>query len=97
MTVDNDKNTYALCIYHSYTGSTLQNAGATFWYHLQVSPAPASASFTDVPTGSWAFQWIEALKASGITSGCTATTFCPNNNITRAEVAVMLSKALGLY
>jgi hypothetical protein len=71
-------------------------AGCWAWWTRQVTPAPASASFTDVPTGSWAFRWIEALKASGITSGCTATTFCPNNNITRAEVAVMLSKALGL-
>jgi hypothetical protein len=71
-------------------------AGCWAWWTRQVTPAPASASFTDVPTDHWAFRWIEALKAAGVTSGCTATTYCPNNSVTRAEVAVFLSKALGL-
>ena len=66
------------------------------YYKLQVSPAPASASFTDVPTGHWAFQFIQALRSSGITTGCTATTYCPDANVTRAEMAVFMSRALGL-
>jgi hypothetical protein len=96
ITISNDRRTYSICVFQTGTTAATQYAGATFWYHLQVSPSPASASFTDVPTDSWAFQWIEALKASGITSGCTATTFCPNNNVSRAEMAVFLSRALGL-
>lgn len=96
ITINNDRHTYAICIFHGTTGSTLQSAGATFWYHLQVNPAPATASFTDVPTSHWAFQFIQALRTSGITSGCTATTYCPDAGVTRAEMAVFLSRALGL-
>ena len=36
----------------------------------QVSPAPAAASFGDVPPSHPFFQFIEALTASGITAGC---------------------------
>ncbi|MBZ5535415.1 MAG: S-layer homology domain-containing protein [Acidobacteriia bacterium] len=66
-------------------------------YRLQVSPAPAVASFTDVPTGHWAFRWVEALKGAGITAGCGGTSFCPDSPVTRAQMAVFLSNALGLY
>ncbi len=72
-------------------------AGCFVWWTRQTSPAPATASFTDVPTGYWAFQYIEALKASGITAGVTPTTYEPESNVTRAQMAVFLAKALGLY
>jgi hypothetical protein len=64
----------------------------------QVSPAPAVASFNDVPTTHPYFRFIEALKDSGITGGCSVTPpmFCPNNPITRGEMAVFLAAALGL-
>ena len=71
-------------------------AGCWAWWTRQITPAPASASFTDVPTSHWAFRYIEAVKASTITTGCTATTYCPDNNVTRAEMATFLSRALGL-
>ncbi len=67
------------------------------YYRLQVSPAPGVATFSDVPTSYWAFQWIEALKASGITVGCTPSTYCPEDPVTRAQMAVFLAKALGLH
>ena len=72
-------------------------AGCFLWWNRQISPAPATASFTDVPTGYWAFQYIEALKASGITQGVTPTTYEPESNVTRAQMAVFLAKALGLF
>ncbi len=40
---------------------------------------------------------MEALAASGITAGCDATNFCPNEPITRVQMAVYLAKALGLH
>lgn len=40
------------------------------YYTLQVSPAPAVATFSDVPTSHPFFRFIEALVASGITAGC---------------------------
>ncbi len=52
---------------------------------------------SDVPTSYWASQYIEALAASGITVGVTLTTFEPESNVTRAQMAVFLAKALGLH
>src|SRR4030095_5092385 len=66
------------------------------YYRLDVSPAPASATFNDVPTTDPAFQFIEALAASGITAGCGSGNFCPDSPITRRQMAVFLAKALGL-
>ncbi len=63
----------------------------------QVSPAPGTATFNDVPTGHPFFQHIEALAASGITAGCGESTFCPDQNLTRGQMAVFLAKALGLH
>jgi hypothetical protein len=39
------------------------------------------------------------LSASGITAGCQTSPplYCPNAPLTRAQMAVFLSKALGLY
>ena len=34
------------------------------------------------------------LFAQGITSGCAATTFCPNDSLTRATAAVMIVRAI---
>ena len=45
-------------------------AGVIVGYVLEVSPAPGAATFNDVPTTDFAFQYIEALVASGITGGC---------------------------
>lgn len=62
-----------------------------------VSPAPGAATFNDVPTSHPFFQYIEALAASGITGGCGAGNYCPDNPVTRGQMAVFLAKALGLH
>jgi hypothetical protein len=62
-----------------------------------VSTAPGVATFLDVPTTHFFFRWIEALAASGITAGCGGGNFCPDQAVTRAQMAVFLSVALGLY
>ena len=61
-----------------------------------VSPAPATATFTDVPTNHPFFQFVEALVKSGITGGCGGGNFCPDASLTRGQMAVFLAKALGL-
>ena len=65
----------------------------------QVSPAPATARYTDVPTTHPFFQYIEALAASGVTAGCVATPpqYCPDAFVTRGQMAVFLARALGLH
>ncbi|HPW56686.1 MAG TPA: S-layer homology domain-containing protein [Thermoanaerobaculaceae bacterium] len=51
-------------------------------------------SFTDVPTSHWAYKLIETLLHSGLTSGCAERLFCPNNSVTRWEMAVFIATAL---
>jgi hypothetical protein len=65
------------------------------WQRVQ-APAPAVATFSDVPTNFLFFRAIENLAASGITGGCAPGQYCPNANITRGEAAAFFSKALGL-
>ncbi|MEX0878886.1 MAG: S-layer homology domain-containing protein [Thermoanaerobaculia bacterium] len=66
-------------------------------WQRQVSPAPAVATFPDVPTSDGAFQFVEALVASGITAGCGGGNYCPDAPLTRRQMAVFLAKALGLH
>src|SRR5262249_38304794 len=51
---------------------------------------PGTPFFTDVPSTHPFFKYIQKLRDLGITTGCTATTFCPDSNVTRAEMAVFL-------
>ena len=79
------------------TDGSLRFKGVDIWWKRQISPAPGSASFTDVPMSAQFFAEIEALKASGITLGCTVTEFCPDTTLTRRQMAAFLARALGLY
>ncbi len=46
--------------------------------------------FTDVPASSPYFIFIQKLKDLGITNGCAATSYCPNDSVTRAEMAALI-------
>ena len=59
-------------------------------------PAATGPMFVDVPADYWAAAWIEELAAQGITSGCSADSFCPEAVVTRAQMAVFLIKAKGI-
>lgn len=58
------------------------------------SPPAADGShpFTDI-AGHWGEDWIEDLYDEGLTAGYPDNTFRPNNQVTRAEIAVFLLKA----
>ena len=79
------------------SSASIRFRGVDIWWKRQISPAPASARFTDVPMNAQFFAEVEALAASGITLGCTATTFCPDSPLTRRQMAAFLARALGLY
>lgn len=97
-TIDNYSNTYNFIIRMTgATTSALRFKGVRAWYTLQISPAPGTATFSDVPTSHDYFQHIEALVASGITVGCGGGKYCPGSYLTRGQMAVFLSKALGLH
>jgi uncharacterized repeat protein (TIGR01451 family) len=61
-------------------------------------PPPAVGVFEDVPVGSFAADWIEALYALNVTGGCSTSPllFCPDNPNTRGQMAVFLAKTFGL-
>jgi hypothetical protein len=90
----NNFNQYMIYVYFTDTNKSFK--GLNVWYQLQMSPAPASATFSDVPTSNPYFRAIEALSSSGITSGCGGGNFCPDQVVTRKEIAKFLANALGL-
>lgn len=58
------------------------------------TPPPATGRvFFDVPANYWAAAWIEQLYADGITTGCRAGLYCPDENILRSEMAAFLVRA----
>lgn len=95
--IENQYNTYI--VEAVINGSTSDTAlrGIRIFYKLHISPAPAFATFSDVPVGSFWHQYVEALAASGITTGYGDSTFRPDNPVTRGQMAAFLSRALGLH
>jgi len=49
--------------------------------------------FQDVPASYWAGGWIELLYGDGITTGCGPNIYCPENAVTREQMAVFLLRA----
>ena len=72
-------------------GNTTRAEMAVFLWRNAGEPAPAGQqNFTDVPTTSFANTAISWLVEAGITTGTTPTTFTPQANTTRADMAVFL-------
>lgn len=96
--INNFTTTYFVQVRISGTTNTTRFQAVRISYNLQVSPAPALATFNDVPTSHPFFQFIQALAAAGITGGCSASPplYCPDAAITRGQMAVFISRALGL-
>ena len=65
------------------------------------APPAAHHYFTDLPvTGKeWMEPWVDEFYDRAITTGCGAAplTYCPENPVTRAAMAVFISRAYGLY
>ncbi|HUE99837.1 MAG TPA: choice-of-anchor Q domain-containing protein [Anaerolineales bacterium] len=56
----------------------------------------ASTGFGDVPATYWAGAWIKQLVAEGITAGCGTGTYCPEDSVTRAQMAVFLVRTFNV-
>jgi hypothetical protein len=52
-------------------------------------------SFTDVPPDSTFYTFIRCLACRGIISGYSDGTFKPNNDVTRSQIAKIVSNAAG--
>jgi hypothetical protein len=59
-------------------------------------PPCTTPTFSDVPCSNGFAPWIEELVRRGITAGCGGGMYCPNNPVTRGQMAVFLSTTFGL-
>ena len=57
-------------------------------------PVYFTKAFWDVPHGHWADAFIHALAGARITKGCGGGNFCPDANITRAQMAITMVRAM---
>ena len=90
---------YNLTVDLQKASSDLAIRAVRLLWRRNLSPAPHTATFGDVPTDHPFFRHIEALFDAGITSGCQVSPllYCPGQAVTRGEMAVFLAKALGLH
>lgn len=63
-------------------------------FDLKENPE-SSKAFKDVPPSSWYCGSVGALIDAGITSGTSATTFSPNEKVSREVLIVMICKVMG--
>ena len=59
------------------------------------APPAAAHNFADVPVPGkeWMEPWIDEFYLEGLTTGCGGGNFCPENNVTRAEMAVFVLRS----
>jgi hypothetical protein len=53
-----------------------------------------SEVFADVPASSGFCRWIEELARRGVVAGCGGGNYCPNNPVTREQMAVFVLRTL---
>ena len=77
------------------TAAVTREQMAIFLVRAFHHPATRTDYFTD-DEGRSGESSINALRAAGITSGCTPTRFCPTARVTREQMAIFLDKELNL-
>lgn len=97
ITIDNLNSSYYVSINDPDLSTTTRWRAVRVYWRRQVSPAPSTATFSDVPTSHPFFQEIEALVGSGITLGCGGGRYCPTNVVTREQMAAFLARGFGLH
>lgn len=58
-------------------------------------PTPTTQRFADVPPSHPFFKFIDRVAALNITAGCGGGNYCPDQPVTREQMAVFLLQALG--
>lgn len=64
--------------------------------NLDVSSAPATATFSDVPTSHYAFNYVEAAVKAGLIAGVGNGQFGGTSNLSREQMAALFVRALGV-
>ena len=65
---------------------------AALLFAVAVSSEPARLPFSDVPEDAWFYETVSEAYGAGLVKGKSETVFAPRDNVTRAEVAAMLSR-----
>lgn len=60
---------------------------------VSYTPPSAPSAFGDT-TDHWAQYWISALTTDGITSGCGNGNYCPDDYVSRGQMAIFLLRAM---
>ncbi len=58
-----------------------------------VPPGPGTATFSDVPTGYWAFKYVQYAATHGVVGGYGDGTYRPITAVTRDQMAVFVYRA----
>jgi ELWxxDGT repeat protein len=64
--------------------------GAELWAIPRIN---VTGTFADVPPNYWAWRFVEALAAHGVTGGCGGGDFCPGAYVNRAQMAIFILAA----
>ena len=66
------------------------------WGTILQSDPVSSDIFSDVPTGHWAYDYINAIYNAQITTGCSQNplNYCPEDNVTREQMAAFIVRAV---
>jgi S-layer homology domain len=95
----------ALVSFGTFSSVFAQNQGGTTREEMTLTLAqalgafqppacvPGAEMFNDVPASSPFCPFIEELARRGITGGCAPNLYCPNDPVTRQQMAVFLLKA----
>lgn len=67
-------------------------AGAITLLILAATIVAANHEFSDVPASAFYHDEVSYIAARDITTGCGGTKYCPNNAVTRGQMAVFLQK-----
>ncbi len=83
-------------IWVSLPNSSTMFRSARIFYKLEIPAAPSTATFTDVPTTSPYFQYVEAIRDAGIANGYGDGRYGPDDYVTRGQMAIFISRAVGM-
>ena len=56
------------------------------------TPPACTGVFADVPCPGPFTDWVEQLATEGVTGGCGGDNYCPDQSVTRAQMAIFLLK-----
>ena len=62
--------------------------------NVTVTGTFTAQTFNDVPTNHFAVEFIETFFAEGITSGCGNNNYCPEDPVTRAQMAIFVERGI---